>query len=446
MEVLISVIISIVIGLLLGFYLNDRFKKQEIDSKSNQITTLNEEIKLLNDVIHNKNTENTEIKITNKELETKLNEAEKSFIQQKELWSEAETKLKDSFTALASIALENNNKNFLTLAEQKFENLKQEANNTLENKKQGFENLLKPINEMVSTYKTEVEKLQKENISTFTKFEQQLSQTKEVNQSLLQETNKLTLLLSNSKQRGQWGEFTIRRILELAGLADRFDFLEQPQDESGKYPDFVVHLPNHRSIIIDSKFNADSYLKALEVSTEQEKTGHLKQHSLNIKATIKSLIKKDYSSNNPDAIDFIVMFVPNDSFLNAAIEFEPNLVDDALKDRIVFATPSTLYALLKAVALGWEEFNLSQNAQQIQSIGYELLSRVETFINHLSKVGKGLDTAVKGYNEAVGSFESRLVQQVNKFKELGISSGHEVKSIEPIDNVPRVISAVEKEV
>lgn len=443
--ILLGVFIGAIAAAISTYLFLKKQNEQALADQANLYESLKEELTNLKATLESKNTEISELKIDNKGLDTKLQESEKNFDKQISTINDLQNKLKDSFSALAAEALKNNNDNFLNLAAEKFQRLKSDATNTLEAKETKFETLLKPVSEMIATYKSEVEKLQKDNLTRFTKFEEQLGNSNQVNQSLLEETNKLTKLLSSSKQRGQWGEIAIRRILELAGLANHFDFIEQQQDEAGKYPDFVVYLPNSRSIVIDSKFNADSYIKSLETNSDQERQSHLKQHSLNIKATIKALIKKDYPKSNSSAIDFTVMFIPNDSFLIAATEFDPNLIEDALKERIVLATPATLYGLLKAVALGWEEFKLSENAEQIRTIGSELFNRVDKFIEHLSKVGKGLDTAVKGYNEAVGSFKTRLVQQVNRFKELGISTKKEL-SINQVDNSPRtLLTAVEED-
>jgi DNA recombination protein RmuC len=236
------------------------------------------------------------------------------------------------------------------------------------------------------------------------------------------ETTKLNNVLKSSKQRGRWGEMQVQKILEMSGLDAHIGYTEQGIDQSGTRPDFVVKLPNKRNIIIDSKFNADAYIRAVEATNDEDKQRHYRDHAEHVRATYKSLAKKKYTESDDCAIDFVIMFIPNDSLLASAAEIDSNIVEEALSYKIVLATPSTLYAMLKAIALGWQEFELNQNAEKVKVIGVELFKRAITLVEHFSEIQKGLTRAIKGYNNTIGSFQTKFLPQLNKFKEFGVVS------------------------
>ncbi|MCE2928368.1 MAG: DNA recombination protein RmuC [Candidatus Caenarcaniphilales bacterium] len=354
-----------------------------------------------------------------------------------------EIKLKDSFNALAAEALSSNNRLFLDLAEQKFDNLKLDAQKNLEIKEQSFSNLLTPLSKMISDYKSAVESLELENAKSLTSINGSLFALAEQAGKLSLETTKLNNVLGTAKQRGRWGEITVRKILEQAGLNSFTDFTEQNIDQAGTKPDFVIKLPNKRNIVIDSKFNADAYIRAIESNTDEDRNKHLKAHAKNIADTCKDLSKKKYHEADQYAADFVIMFVPNDSVLAAAAEIDPIIVENALNNKVVLATPSTLYAMLKVVALGWQEFELNQNAERVREIGKELFKRARTLVEHLDDLQLGMKRSVKAFNNLVGSFETKLLPQLNKFKEYGVTS-EELESTELLLDEIRVVNQQSK--
>lgn len=333
-----------------------------------------------------------------------------------------EKKLKDSFITIAYEALNSNNKLFLDLAEQKFQTLKVETQKDFDQKEQNFSNLIKPLSTMIEDYKKIVEELEIENIKTLTTMSTSISSLSDQATKLSLETSKLNNVLGTAKQRGRWGEITLKKILELAGLNSFTDFSEQNSDESGNKPDFVIKLPNRRNIIIDSKFNADSYIRALEASSEEDRNKYLKAHSKAVLETCKDLAKKKYHESAEYSADFVVMFVPNDSVLASAVEQDSNLLEQAMSLKIVIATPSTLYAMLKVVALGWQEFEFNQNAKKVKELGSELFKRTRTLTSHFNELNIALKRSVKAYNSIIGSFETNFLSQLNKFKEYGVTS------------------------
>jgi len=340
--------------------------------------------------------------------------------------------LKDTFNALAGEALKSNNQAFLDLANQRFDNLKIEAQKTLEQKEESFTALLKPLDEMVREYKKSVDEMKVENAKSFTSIGDTLTALSTEANKLSIETIKLNNVLGTAKQRGRWGEITVRKILELAGLNSVTDFSEQSRDQSGNKPDFVIKLPNNRNIIIDSKFNADAYIRAMEASSEEERNKHLKDHARSVMDTVKDLAKKKYNESDEYSADFVIMFVPNDSLLAAAAEQQVTIVEDAMSSKIVLATPSTLYAMLKVVALGWQEFELNQNAEKVKEIGQELFKRARSLVEHIANLRAGLQRATKAFNDFIGSFQTHLLPQLNRFKEYGVVSDQ----IDSLDSIP----------
>ncbi|HPO30567.1 MAG TPA: DNA recombination protein RmuC, partial [Candidatus Hydrogenedentes bacterium] len=277
---------------------------------------------------------------------------------------------------------------------------------------------------------------------------QQIRGLMETQQKLQQETGNLVQALRQPQQRGRWGELQLRRVVEMAGMVQYCDFEEQvftSREESGALrPDMIVNLPGGRKVVVDAKVSLDAYLKAVEAPpAEQEK--HLKAHAEQIRQHVNRLSGKDYTKAFQDALDFVVMFIPGEPFFSEALLRDPALIEYAAERRIVFATPTTLIALLRAVAYGWQQQNVTENARQIQKLGSDLMDRMATFLGYMGELGSSIGRSVEAYNKAVGSMESRLLVTVRRFPELGVKTSKPVPELSPLTSLPRQVPEIARD-
>jgi DNA recombination protein RmuC len=379
------------------------------------------------------------------EDETKVLEAEKYIAEEKALLEDAKTKLSDTFNSLASAALANNNKGFLTLAEEKFKSLKASAESDLDARKTAIETLVAPLSQAVAAYQDEAKKLEAKRIQELGAVGQQLASLATAQVTLQSETAKLVNALRSPQVRGRWGEIALRKTAELAGMSSYCDFIEQESvsTEDGRLrPDMIVKLPAGREVVVDSKVSLIGFMESLEAKTDAEREAALLRHAAQINQHVAKLSAKEYWDQFPLAPEFVVLFIPNDSFLAAAAEKDPNLIESALSKNVVIATPTTFIALLKAIAFGWRQEMLAENAQKISILGQEISDRIATIVEHFNNVGKSLRKAVESYNDATASFESRLLSSARKFKELGSGGKKEIEDLQTVDQLPRTINVI----
>jgi DNA recombination protein RmuC len=379
--------------------------------------------------------------------ETKFIEAEKNLVAQQALLEEAKNTLSDTFKSLAAEALAGNNAGFLTLAEQKFKALKEEASADLEQRKTSIEGLIQPLNQTLATYQKETKELEDKRLREVSAVGEQLQHLASGQLKLQTETAKLVNALRSPQVRGRWGEIALRKTAELAGMSPHCDFIEQESvdTDSGRLrPDMVVKLPAGREVVVDSKVSLAGYLEALEANTNEEREAALLRHAAQVKQHVNKLASKDYWEQFRSAPEFVVLFIPNDSFLAAAADKDPSLIESALGKQIVIATPTTFIALLRAIAYGWRQEQVTDNAQRISALGQELSDRMGILADHLIKVGGSLGKAVESYNAAVASLESRVLPSARKFKQLGAGSKKEIEEMQVIEQQPREPAQPEK--
>lgn len=369
--------------------------------------------------------------------------AEEQTDEQKRLQEQWLDQLSDKFKALSAEALSKNNRDFLQLAEQAFKNLHDKSAANLQERQQAIQALLNPLREALEKTNQHVSTLEQKREKAYGALEKHIELTAQAQNELRQETGKLVQALTQPQVRGRWGELTLHRLAELAGMVEYCDFEEQlhttGNDDRALRPDMVVHLPNERLIVIDAKTPLTAYLEALETDNDTTRDQALLKHAQNISIQVKKLAEKSYWQSFDNTLDFVVLFIPGDQFLSAALKQRPDLMETAMNKRIILATPSSLVALLRTVAFGWQEKALSENAAAIQKLGAELYERVAVFNDHFIDVGKHLDRSVKKYNEASRSLETRLLASTRKFNSLGVHTSKalgEISSIETMAQLP----------
>jgi len=379
--------------------------------------------------------------------ETKLSEAEANLEEQKKLLEAATAKLTDTFGALSAEALKSNNQAFIALAKSTFETIQVQAKGDLESRQKAIDGIVNPLREALERYEKQVNEMEKSRQTAYGSLEEQLRNLSSTSQQLQKETGSLVTALRTPQVRGRWGEMTLRRAAELAGMSDYCDFVEQESftTEAGRLrPDMIVNLPAGRRIVVDAKVPLQAFLDSAAATNEEERKAQLARHAQLVRAHVTQLASRAYSDQFDFSPEIVVLFLPGESFFAAALEQDHNLIEDAMEKKVVLATPTTLIALLRAIAYGWRQEQMAKNAQAISDLGKQLYDRMKIFVGHFESVGGALGRAVDSYNKAAGSLESRVMPSARRFKELGAATGDEIVEIEPVDESPRALAMPEK--
>ncbi|MBI5360483.1 MAG: DNA recombination protein RmuC [Planctomycetes bacterium] len=379
--------------------------------------------------------------------DTLLDETQKNLAEQKKLLDEAAKRLSDAFTALSKTALDSNNKAFLELARTSLQTIIAEAKGDIGKKQEAIDGLIKPINETLKRYEEQVKQLEQSRQKAYGGLEEQLKSLNASQLLLQKETGNLVNALRAPQVRGRWGEITLRKVAELSGMSEHCDFTEQVSvdtEEGRLRPDMIVRLPANRNIVVDSKVALYAYMDAVASVDELTKNDFLKKHAKQVKDHVSQLSSKSYWEQFENSPEFVVMFMPGESFLSAALSMDNTLIEEAIQKKVIIATPTTLVALLKAIAYGWRQEQVEKNAMQICGLGKEMYERMAKFIEHMSKVGSSLEKATDSYNSAVSSIESRVMVTARKFKELGAGTQTDIPEIPQIEIAPKSISTPEE--
>ncbi len=385
----------------------------------------------------------------NNDMYTKLQVEQAQNVEKIAALNESREQLKESFSALSKHALDSNNESFLQLAQQKLGLFESRAQANLSEKEKSIETLLKPMTEALHKTEQQISNIEKERKEAFGSITTQLKLVTEAQYGLQSETEQLVRALRRPEVRGQWGELTLKRLAELAGMVNHCDFDEQTHVEvdDGKNirPDMIVRMPEKRELIVDAKTPLDAYLSAVQASTQEEREAHLKHHARKVRERMKELASKAYWSQFKQSPDFVILFIPGEQFLTCALDYDDKLLEDAFANRVILATPTTLVALLRSVAYGWQQASISENAERVRDLAQDLYKRLHTFCSHLQRVGKNLDDSVGNYNKAIGSLERQVLPGARKFTELGIHAKDELPLIDAIEKKARDIPITQQD-
>lgn len=374
--------------------------------------------------------------------ETELESQRANLEEQRRLLESAETKLREAFDSAAGRALRESSEQFLQLAQERFASIKQEAAGDLDRRQESIRGLVDPLQQRLADLQTRLREIESSRESAYVELRSQVQQLADTSRNLEKETGALVNTLRQPQAKGRWGELTLRRAVELAGMSSHCDFGEQVSAESdeGRYrPDLIVYLPGGRNVVVDAKVPLHGFLKVAAAQSDTERSAGLAEHARLVRVHVAQLASKEYWRQFEPTPEFVVMFVPGESFFSAALEQAPTLLEEAMEKRVVLASPTNLIALLRAVAYGWRQEQLAENAEAISQLGRELYDRLIKFVEHLNDVRGGLERANKAFNSAVGSLEGRILPTAQKLKDKSVIS-EELPSLEPTETSLRTLN------
>jgi len=394
-----------------------------------------QEINLLNTTI-------TELKENQAKLETIIDKERISVKEKIEMLEDVRNNMVDTYKAISASALRENNQSFLDLAKTTLSKYIESAKSDFNIRSKEVKDIVIPVRDALDRYDQHVQAMERSREKAYGGLSQQVHSLVETQQTLQKETGNLVKALRVPHVRGRWGEITLKRVAELAGMQNRCDFFEQQSaanDNGTMRPDMVVYLPGNRQIVVDAKAPLSAYLEALEAETEEEREILIAKHSKHIQSHIHKLAQKAYWKQFSPTPEFVVLFIPGENFFSAALVKNPQLIEEGVNKGVILATPTTLISLLKTVSFAWRQENVSENAKAISELGRELYTRLNLMAEHINKLGRDIERCAGTYNDVIGSFERRVLTSARRFKDLGISlpGDKDIVRIEPAEKKAR---------
>lgn len=409
-----------------------------IEEMRHQIMMRESEINNLRDEL--KNEQQSKV-----EAFTKLEAAQKHFEEQKQLIEAMKIEMTDTFNALSSAALKSSSEDFLRLASEHLGKVIADTKGKLGEHQAAMDGLIKPLNEALKKYEEQLHLIEIKRKQDYTSLDEQIKLLATTHRELQKETINLVTALRKPHIRGRWGEITLRNVVEMAGMSAHCDFTEQItiDGDSGRLrPDMIIHLPGGHDIVVDSKVSLEALFEVSSASTEEAKKELLKKHASHVKEQINRLSSKAYWNQFPRSPELAVLFI-SESALVSALEVEPTILEESMSKKVLVATPTTLFALLTAIAYGWRQEQVTKNAETIANLGKELYERINVWARHCNEISLALGKAIDAHNKAVGSLELRVFPTIRKFKELGVSTSEPIPNLKHVDQTPRNLSIIE---